>query len=451
MANRQVMRSRSRHLVSTHTKMASFGSKFLKKRFAKATDLEAFSDRKSPVLRLANKITQGGNSVAEAVISDGPQGFSYSLPAAQVVSAQANRGASNYDEFVSQFGEYHGSVVVSARAVAGSKTNEDAYCRQLTEAMTSGLAKFGSVAARRILGPVGGALARISAVNGGGTNGELTLTVRGDTFNIAPGMILQAADSTGNGIPTNVRAGLGYVISVFPDGDTDTTQVRVATSEALQIAGTVGLPSGWANSDYVFRNGDIAAATDLSDVAIRSLQSWITATTATDTYNGVNRAQDQRFSGIRIANADINGANVLDRMTLLVNEAMSQAGTLTIDYIVVGPRTWQQAADEGKQFGFFEFGKADARIGVSALTVMTVSGPVQVVADPYCLEADIWAMTSENLKIYNYDGFPGLDDGDGNELLRQNAAAQYEVRYHAFNCLTVSGKPWTFGRCASGN
>src|SRR5688572_5649199 len=298
--------------------MASFSSKFLKKRFAKAKDLEAFSDRKSPVLRLANKVIQGGSSVAEAVISDGPQGFSYSLTAAQAVSAQANRGASNYDEFNSSFGEYHGSAVISARAVAGSKTNEDAYLRQLTEVMTSSLAKFGSIAARKILGPVGGAIGRILAVNGGGTNGELTLTVRGDCFNIAPGMILQAADGTGNGAPSNVRAGLGYVYAVFPDGDSDTTQVRVATSEANALAGTVGLPSGWANNDYLFRNGDIAASTDLSDVQIRSLQAWVTLSAANDTFNGVNRGQDARLSGIRIASTDVVGMNVLDRMTLLV-------------------------------------------------------------------------------------------------------------------------------------
>lgn len=429
--------------------MGAFEDKFLKKRFSKPGDLGALADRSSIVLSLFKKVQQGGASVAEPAIFDGPEGFSYSLPAAQAVAAQADRGASDYGEWNSTFGQYFGSAVISARAVAGGKNEPDAYLRQLTEVMLSSMKKFGALAARKLVGPVGGSVARIAAVNGGGTNGELTLTLRGDCFNIQAGQILQAADSTGNGVPANVRAGLGYVISVFPDGDTDTTQVRVATSEANRVAGTVGLPSGWANSDFLFRNGDIAASTDLSDKQIRSLQAWVTLAAATDTYNGVPRLQDARLSGNRISSTDISGLSVLDRCMLLVNECFTASGARP-DYLAVGPRTWQQAADEARSFGTYTFGKSTV-LGVTTLKLMTVAGEVELVADPHVLEADIWALTSEDMVIYHYDGFPALVNADGVEILRQATAAAFEVRYQAFNCMTLKGKPWHFGRCSSGN
>ncbi len=432
--------------------MASFSSKFLKKRFSKAKDLQAFVDRASPGFAMVDKTEQGGASVAEPVISDGPQGFSFDLPAAQVTAAQTDRGASNYDEFNSTFGEYHGEAVVTARAVAGSKTDMDAYLRQLTEVMSSSLRKFGAIAARKYWGPVGGSIGRILAVNGGGTNGELTLTLRGDVFNFAPGMIVQAADSSGNGVPTTVRAGLGFIIAVYPNGDTDTTQVRVATSAALRIAGTIGLPSGWANNDFLFRNGDIAAAIDLSDVQIRSIQSWVRLTAATSgtVYNGVDVGQDERLTGIRISTGDLAGMGILDRCFLLLTELRAQSGAMDVDYIILGPRTWQQGMDEARTYGKFEFGK-DPRLGVSALTILGATGECKIICDPYVAESDIWAVTSSNMKMYHYDGVPALDEGDGNELLRQTSAAAYAVRYHCFNCTTVNGKPWTFGRISSGN
>jgi hypothetical protein len=430
--------------------MASFSSKFLKKRFAAPGKLNAITDRAAPFVAACDKPVQGGASVAEAVIISGPKGNSYSLTAAQAVSAQSAHGASNYDEFVSTYGEYHGSAVITARAVAGSKTNMDAYLRQLSEVMESEVAAFSTIGERKLLGPVGGHIGRISAVNGGGTNGELTLTIVGDVLNVAAGMILQAADGTGNGAPANVRAGLGYPYEVFVDGDTDGTHIRVATSEALATAGTVGLPSGWANNDYIFRNGDVAASTDLSDSQIRSFQSWITLAAATGTFNAVNRSQDSRLSGFRLTATATNGMSVLDRMQLLATTGRSQCGATQATLFVVGPNTWQQLAQEVQSYGQLEFTE-NMKIGVKLMTIMTCNGPSQVLNSPSCAESDIFLFTQSTLKIYNYDGFPALDEGDGNEILRQTSSAAYEVRWHAFTCATVNGRPHFNGRCASGN
>jgi hypothetical protein len=429
--------------------MASFSSKFLKKRFAAPGKLQGIGDRAAPFVAACDKPVQGGASVAEPVIISGPKGNSYSLTAAQAVAAQAAHGASNYDEFNSTFGQYHGVANISARAVAGSKTNMDAYLRQLSEVMESEVAAFVSVGERKLLGPVGGNIGRISNVTIG-ADGEMSVTIVGDAQNFAAGGIYQAAAADGSSASITARAGLGYAFAVFVDGDANGAHVHFADSEANATAGTPGIPSGWANSDYLFRNGDIASSTDLSDAQIRSFQAWVTLAAATTEYNAVARNQDSRLSGFRLSSNAVSGMSILDRMQLLATAGRSQCGATQAKLYVVGPNTWQQLAQEVQSYGTLQFSQ-NVKIGIELMTIMTCNGAAQVLNSPSCAESDIFLFTQSTLKIYNYDGFPGLDDADGNEILRQASAAGYEVRWHAFSCATVSGRPHFNGRCASGN
>jgi hypothetical protein len=428
--------------------MASFSSKFLKKRFAAPGKLNAIGDRVAPFVAAIDKPVQGGASVAEAVIVSGPKGNSYSLTAAQAVAAQANHGASNYGEFNSTFGEYHGVANVSARAVAGSKTNMDAYLRQLSEVVESEVASFVANGERMLLGPVGGSIGKISNKTIG-ADGEMSLTIAGDAMNFASGMIIQGAAADGSSSSITAHSGLGYVYGVFVDGDTNGAHLHIATSEANAIDGTPGIPTGFDDNSFLFRNGDIATSTDLSDAKIRSFQSWNTLAAATGDYKGVNRSEDSRLSGFRLSATRVNGMAVLDRMQLLATTGRSQCGATDALLFVVGPNTWQTAAQEAAAYGQVSYTK-NLKIGVELLTVITCNGPAQILCSPACLESDIWLFTQKNLKLYNYDGFPALDEGDGNEILRQTTSAGYEVRWHAFTCTTVNGRPHHNGRCPSG-
>ena len=430
--------------------MASFSTKFLKKRFS-PYKLASVADRASPFVALLDKPVQGGSSVAEAVILSGPKGNSFNLVRAQAVAAQGGgndpaHGASNYQEWVSTFGEYHGVANITARAVAGSKTNMDAYLRQLNEVVESEVTAFTSIGARKMLGPVGGSIGRVLAMNGGGSAGEVTLIAASDAYNFAVGMQVNAADTDGNGIPGTVRAGVGFVVSVTPDNDAGLGHVGISAT----TGGAVGTPSGWVNNDFLFRDGDVVTGSDLSDAQIRSFQSWITLVAATGTTFAVDRGQDSRLSGFRVPSAQLAGMSILDRVQLLATVGRSQSGAKEATLMVCGPRTWQQLATEAQSYGTLMFTK-EMKLGVELLTIMTANGATMVVNEPHCVESDIWLFTRNTLKLYNYDGFPALDEGDGNELLRQNAQAGYEVRWHAFTCATVNGKPQYNGRCDSGN
>lgn len=438
--------------------MASFSTKFLKKRFS-PYQLQSVADRASPFVALLDKPVQGGSSVAEAVILSGPKGNSFSLTAAQAVAAQGGgndpaHGASNYQEWVSTYGEYHGVANITARAVAGSKTNMDAYLRQLSEVVESEVTAFTSVGARKLLGPIGGSIGRVTNVSANGTAGNFTLSVPADAYNFAVGMVINAATTDGNGAPGTVRGGgtptQKFVIGVTPDADT-----VAFPGGHIQISDTSGgaVSNGataFVNNDFLFRHGDVQQGTDLSDAQIRSFQSWVTLVAATGTTFGVDRGQDSRLSGFRIPSAQLAGMSILDRIQLLATVGRAQAGAQNATLCIVGPRTWQQLATEAQSYGTLQFTK-EMKLGVELLTIMTANGPTMIVNEPHCVESDIWLFTKNTLKLYNYDGFPALDEGDGNELLRQNAQAGYEVRWHAFTCATVNGKPQYNGRCDSGN
>lgn len=429
--------------------MGSFENKFLKKQFAAPGKLQAIGDRAAPFAALCSKPVQGGASVAEPVIISGLKALSYTVAGAKAVSDQEDHGASDYDEFNSTFGQYFGHARITSRAVAGGKTNAAAYLRQLSEILETSVGSFMAVAERKLLGPIGGAIGRISNVTIG-ADGEMSLTIVGDAQNFAKGMIVQAASADGSSASITARAGLGYPFEVYVDGDSNGAHVHFATSTANATAGTPGIPSEWVNNDYLFRNGDVASSTDLSDKQVRSLQAWITLAAATGDYNGVNRTADSRLSGFRLSSAAVAGMSILDRMQLLSTAGRHQCGALNARLFVLGPQTGRQLAQEMQSYGQITFSE-NTKVGVKMMKVISENGESDVLISPACQESDIWLFTEETLKIYNYDGFPALDDADGNEILKQEGAAGYFIRFHAFNCVTVSGRPHHNGRCPSGN
>lgn len=449
--------------------MATFTSKFLKKQFVLNGELKAVSDRASQFVASLKKIRRGGSSIAEPIILSGPKGNSFSFTAAQFVAQQGGGGdepphaASNYDEWNSTFGQYIGYAQVSARAMAGAQNDKDAYLRQVAEVLTSEVTAFVEIGARKLLGPVGGSIGQVTNISTNGVAGAYTLAKASDAYNFVVGMICNAAGTDASTAPATVRGittvALGFVVGVFPDGDNATAPgAHVYFSNA---PGAIGTVSAWlagtggtttpANNDFLFRHGDVQQATDLSDSQIRSLQSWVTLVAATDTKFTVDRSRDSRLSGFRVPSAQLAGFSILDRIQLLATVGSAQAAGKGAKMAWVGPKTWQQLATEAQSYGTIQFTN-NITLGVDALTVMTCNGPTQVMTDPHVVESDIWLLTPDNVVLYQYgDSFPELFTYDGQELLRVNNAMAGEMRWTAFTCLTVNGRPQSHGRCDSGN
>lgn len=433
--------------------MAAFVDRALKRRYIDPTDgLQSVVERVSPTLEKITKVQRAGDSINELVRPAGPIGLSYDLAAAQTVTAQTDHGASDYETFICPFGEYHGSVKVSLRALQGSKGREAAFIEQLFVEMDSMLESWGAVAARKILGPIGGAIGRIEDIDQGGGNGEIALYVQGDAFNFSNVMILQAAAGTGSG-STTPRSGLGYVAQVVPDADvsgTSTTgwHLKVGTSTANAIAGTAGLPTGWLDNDYLFRYGDVLSGTDLSDKQIRSLQGFITLTNDTSSY--LNAVRTQRgMNGFRLSSNAVSGLSIKDRIQKLVLTGRKQYNANKVNTIVVAPDAWQELSNDIQTSGWQGF-DSSMKTGASNLVVQSQNGPLEILSDPFCIVTDIWAAAIERVKIYHYNGFPGPVDDDGLKMLRYANSPDFEIRWASFNSLTVGNEPWQFGRCDSG-
>jgi len=164
----------------------------------------------------------------------------------------------------------------------------------------------------------------------------------------------------------------------------------------------------------------------------------------------VTIGKDTRLSGIKVAAADADGMGILDRIQLICTEMASASGA-SPGYASLAPRSYAQAMGEAQSYGRFTFGE-DPMLGIKKdyFTIPTAAGMVKVICNPHQLEADIWMLSPEHLKIYHYsDGMPHLRDEDGNMFLRDGE--NYEVQFTFFNCVTVDGRPDKFGRIASGN
>lgn len=456
--------------------MPSFETKFLKKRFS-PYELECMGDREAPCLSYFDRVKQGGKSVAEAVILKGPNGNSGDFQTAQGVGQDGpylyqfkgtgvaitiqntGFGASNYDEFDAPYGQYHGVATITAFAKAAGQTNPDAYLRQLDEIMSSEIASFISVGARKILGPVGGSIGQVTVINAGAIAGNYTLARPSDAYNFAVGMVLMFAPTDGSAAPGTVRGGtqptLAYVVGVTPDADSAAFPGgHIQVSNSVSPAAAAAISNGGAspavvNNDFIFRAGDVQQTVDLSDRQIRSLQTWVTLTTATSTLFNVSRAQDARLSGFRVPAANVAGMSMLDRLQLLATTGRAYAKAKDANACVLGPAATQQLTSEAQSYGQLKFAKNE-KLGIDVPVVITQNGDTQICCEPHAMSDDMWLWTPKNLKMYHTDGFPALDTGDGNEILRQANAAGYEARWHAFTCITVNGKPWTFGRTSTG-
>lgn len=440
--------------------MAAFVDKFLFKRYTKVTSLQQVCSLAAPSLKLPDYITQGGESVAEPLILDGPEGFSFDFAMAQTNSAQTDRGASHYEQWVSTYGQYFGSVKVSARALAGSKGREDAFLRQLAEVMDSGIKKFGHIGARKMLGPDGGNIGTStgnSNAGGAAVAGDPGFTtvnppamVLDDpklAIHYAPGMFVQFSATASGGVLLHASNVFSTVASVD------------LTNGIVYFAGTVGdaayaAAEGLADDPatvFVFRAGDYITGTD-TGIQIRPLGFWNPATAVvggTLTRANVNVAQHELLQGCRLTAAQVAGKSIKERIELLINTMRNTAGAYDTDYVLLHGNAWLALNQDIQSFGWTNFG-ATMQIGAGELAIQTANGLIKIVNEPHMPIGDIRAITSKDWKVYNYDGFPGYSQEEGLKMVKSANSPDYEVRYQAFTCVTVNGKPQNFGYCPSG-
>lgn len=435
--------------------MGSFYNKFLKKRYSSVTSLQAVAVIKCPVLKTCvDYIQQGGASVDEAALLDGPQGWSGDVSMAATIANQTDRGASHYETWVSTYGSYFGKVKVSAKAVAASKGREDAFLRQLTEVMDTNIGSFGHIAGRKLLGPSGAYLGSATGNSAStGTAGDpgfsasaaaIVLDSVADAINFAPGQKLQFSATTKGG--TTLNSGGTLTVS-----SVDISNGIIRLSETIADATYVAAESLADDpaTVYIFRAGDYITGTD-PGVIMTGLGDWNPSTAvvgSTDNFHNVDRGQDERFSGNRLTASEALGLSIKEKIERLVNKMRNTSGAMDTDYVSCHGDAWMELSQDVQQYGWLSFGKV-LEVGAGEIAVMTPNGVVKVLNEPHMPRADLRVLTSKSMKMYHYNGFPGMPDEDGLKLLRDGA--DYSVQYEAYTCFTVNGRPHDFGVAPSG-
>lgn len=233
---------------------------------------------------------------------------------------------------------------------------------------------------RAIFGNGGGAIGQASAVS---TN-RITFASARDIRGIENNMLLEA--STADGTSGSVKA--GYV-SVSQVGDEENPFVDV--SEATVAT---GIPTV-AGTDYFFRRDTFGAM-------ISGFKSWLPAWSTGSlpgTFKGVNR----NVNAPRLAGRYVDVRTLSPRAALLRACVRSADGNGKPSHYICSTSRWEALANELSAAGALTMTKAPAadiggfKTGVEyeAIKFTGPKGPVTVIADPECGDADSWLIQAD--------------------------------------------------------
>lgn len=367
-----------------------------------------FAYTKAPFVGMVRKDEKfGGNNARITIRYAVPQGGS-----ATFATAQTNKSTSNDAAFLLTRKKDYQVSGISGEAIAAGEGNENTIYDALKGEMEGSLRNI----SRSI---------QIGAYrNGGGARGRgdsaysvagavITLATPADATNFEVGMFIQLGST--DGTSGAVRAGSIRITGVNRLTGTITLVANVNT-----IGGAV-------NSDYIFRDGDFAATTNMAT----GLLGWLptTAPSGGDNWYGQDRSADtMRLAGIIYTG---NGGNKEE--TLVDALAYGSREGASFDAVFVNPL---DRADIVKSLGTkasYELTKStDGTIGYKALIVEGEDGPVKVMSDVSCPRGSFFPLQMDTWVLKSAKAAPRYLKEDGPEFLRESSADGYEWRMGAY-------------------
>lgn len=343
----------------------------------------------------------GGNNARITLRYGRPQGGSMVF-----ATAQANKSSSSDAGFLlTRARDYH-VCSITAEALLAADGDENSILNGVKAEMDGCTMMMKRSISAQLYRNGGGQRARVASI---ATN-VLTLTEPNDIVFFEVDMTVQfsAADGTSG----SVRAGTTTVTAV----DRDNGKITLASAAAI---------TDLAANDYVFRNGDFG-------VAAKGLQAWLPATapTAGDNFFGVDRSADTtRLSGVRFAAT--SGAAKEDTLIDCAARLGREGGTPDTVYMHNFDR-----ADIVKSLGSkaqYDVVKStdNIPIGFKAVILDGDKGPLKLVSDPNCPKGTFFMLQSDTWVIKSLGQLPQYADEDGNKMLRESTADQYEWRMRA--------------------
>jgi hypothetical protein len=188
--------------------------------------------------------------------------------------------------------------------------------------------------------------------------------------------------------------------------------------------------TGLATGDFLFMLGDYAtSSTDLK--VIDGMGSWgvdPTSVSAGQFFKGVERA---KFKDKLLMLHETVNVSSTETISAGVRRAAAivQANEGSPDALFIGPLRWAELeSDLASQSRYEMMLGSDGRTGFDSIVINAGGGKINVVADPWCPEANGYMLERDTWNMFSIDRFPDFVSEDGNRLARIMDADEVEFR-----------------------
>lgn len=337
-----------------------------------------------------------------------PQGIGNTLGTA-ITAVNSSSGV----QWAAARAKTYGYITLDGEAMAASENDKGAFM-DLVTTETEG-----------VLEEVGDTLAFDFWRDGTGNRGQrssastnvITLTTADDARNFKVGMLV-AASANADG--SSARTGTTTVAGVDMDAGT------VTLTSAAAIA-------SFANSDYMFRSGNITCWDGMSDLIP------LTAPTSGSTFRGVDRYVDNRL----LAGARINDTSTpIEENAGLLGVKIRQSGQKANAGFVNPVKFWEVVRRLNAKV-CYDGGGMKAAYGFESIDIHTPAGAIKLVSEPDLPTNRGYIGKLEDVYIKHLKGFVHIISDDGRANLRQASDDGIEARVrHMGNVIHKRPASW---------
>jgi hypothetical protein len=353
----------------------------------------------------------GGKTIPFPIKIGGNQGRS-----ATFARAQNNATALVANNFQLTRNSDYGITYVDRQTMLASESIDDAFFKDLVSEVDGIKLSLMQSFAQKLYMDGSGRLGQISA---GSDVTTTTITLTDVTtaiyFEIGQSIVLGTVATGASGI----RTGNACVVSIQYNG-VNAGQLQFASAAGGSAASLSSLITGSAASDYIFGDGDQAAA-------ISGVQSWIPATPPSggDSFFQVNRSVNSRLYGLYF-----NGAafNIVEALQNVVAQLKTVGGLKKGGSIKLSPIKWFQLSQTLQSKGMYTQQPDGGVFGFNSLKLATSAGQITVTEDYWCPNG-LAVVQDDNWELVSIREIGHLEEEDiGNYFLRSSNSDSFEVR-----------------------
>jgi hypothetical protein len=224
------------------------------------------------------------------------------------------------------------------------------------------------------------------------------------------------------------------VVSATASGGTLLDGGSTAKVTAVDIkTGTITfdtIPANWdVATAFIFMLGDYSTGATLR--VIDGMGSWGTDPTGVSAgqfFKGVERA---KFKDKLLMLHETVNVSSTETISAGVRRAAAivQANEGSPDALFIGPLRWAELeSDLASQSRYEMMLGSDGRTGFDSIVINAGGGKINVVADPWCPEANGYMLERDTWNMFSIDRFPDFVSEDGNRLARIMDADEVEFR-----------------------